>query len=343
MEVGIIGYGAYIPRYRISREEYIKAWESFSAPGIKEKSCPGYDEDVITMGIEAGMNAIARAEIDPDEIEMLCLGTTSAPYTEKFASSTIAASISSNKNINISDFSASTKAGTAAMIACLNAVIAGKKYALSIASDAPVGRPDDEFEHPFGAAASAFLIGKEDVIAEIEGYDSFATETYGERFRKLGEKESEDLGLGVAQDIFSEAMSSAIEGLMKELNLKPEDFDKVVTQKPDGRSYTRALRKFKFSKEQLSNGIVEFTGDTGASSALLSLAHVLDNAKGGERILVVSYGSGASDAISIVVKENIKEKKGLAPTVKEYLENKELIDYVKYLRFKRVLSMSFQR
>ena len=67
--VGIIGYGAYVPRYRLPAKEVARVWTGkTSGLPIKEKAVPGLDEDVITMSIEAARNAMARAQIDPTEL-----------------------------------------------------------------------------------------------------------------------------------------------------------------------------------------------------------------------------------------------------------------------------------
>ena len=67
--VGIVGYGAYVPRYRLPAAEVSRMWtEGVGGTPIKEKAVSGLDEDVITMSIEAARNTLARAQIDPREI-----------------------------------------------------------------------------------------------------------------------------------------------------------------------------------------------------------------------------------------------------------------------------------
>jgi len=66
--VGIIGYGAYVPRYRLPAREVARVWVGGRASGlpIKEKAVPGLDEDVVTMSLEAVRNALKRAGIEVD-------------------------------------------------------------------------------------------------------------------------------------------------------------------------------------------------------------------------------------------------------------------------------------
>ena len=68
-DVGIVGYGAYVPRYRLPASEVARVWTGGEGGlPIKEKAVPGLDEDVATMSIEASRNSLKRAAIDPQKI-----------------------------------------------------------------------------------------------------------------------------------------------------------------------------------------------------------------------------------------------------------------------------------
>ena len=67
---------------------------------------------------------------------------------------------------------------------------------------------------------------------------------------------------------------------------------------------------------------------------------VLDTAKPGERILLVSFGSGAgSDAFSFVVTERILERRHKAPATQDYIVRRKKIDYALYARYRSKLLM----
>src|SRR5437879_12100135 len=79
--VGIVGYGAYVPRYRLPAKEVSRVWTGgLGGTPIKEKAVAGLDEDVITMSIEAARNALSRAQIDPSNIRAVWVGSESHPY-----------------------------------------------------------------------------------------------------------------------------------------------------------------------------------------------------------------------------------------------------------------------
>jgi hydroxymethylglutaryl-CoA synthase len=85
--VGILGYGVYIPRYRLKQEEPVKVWGGGERG---EKSVCGTDEDVITMAVDAAEKAIKHSGIQPSKMGSIHMGTSSSPFLEKNLSTIIA-------------------------------------------------------------------------------------------------------------------------------------------------------------------------------------------------------------------------------------------------------------
>jgi hydroxymethylglutaryl-CoA synthase len=106
---------------------------------------------------------------------------------------------------------------------------------------------------------------------------------------------------------------------------------------PNGKFPLRAAKVLGFPEEKiLPSLVVTRVGNSYSASSLMGLAEVLDKAKGGERILLTSYGSGAgSDAFSLMVTEQIRKIQPLAPTVEYYIGRKEYVNYATYSRLKR--------
>ncbi|MHA1939844.1 MAG: hydroxymethylglutaryl-CoA synthase, partial [Candidatus Thorarchaeota archaeon] len=80
--VGIVGYGVYVPRYRITPEEIASVWgedgpKLAKGLGVFEKSVPGPDEDVATISVEAARNAVKQGGIDPTDIGAVYVGSES--------------------------------------------------------------------------------------------------------------------------------------------------------------------------------------------------------------------------------------------------------------------------
>jgi len=114
-----------------------------------------------------------------------------------------------------------------------------------------------------------------------------------------------------------------------------------VLHQPNKKFPERMAAMLGFEKEQWVTGLLApIVGNTYAGASLLGLTAILDIAKPGDRILCVSFGSGAgSDAFSIQVTENIKGKPHLAPTTQDYIARRVEIDYATYARYRGKLQM----
>lgn len=334
MAVGISGYGVYIPKLRIKREDYAKAWGTFSAAGVGEKSVMGFDEDVLTAAAKVSMRALESVPMTPDKVTRFAFASTTPPYVEKLLSGTVMVSVGIPNSALSSDHITSTRAGTEAMLSAFEHVMANPKgVAVAAAADAPAASMWDSIEHALGAGAAAFVLSSENLVAELEGHASYATEHFGERFKPREDDLLHDLNVKK----FSEASlisstTRAGNALMKKLGRKPEEYQHVVIQQPDAKVPVSVGGKMLIQEPQLAAGLTsKLVGDLGAASAPVSLAAALDLAKVGDRILVVSYGSGAgSDALSFKV---VGDRKATV-TFQQEADRKEYIDYVKYLKLK---------
>lgn len=334
MTTGISGYGTYIPKLRIKKEEYAKAWGSFSAAGVSEKSVMGFDEDVLTFAAKVSKRAMDAVPITPDKVSRFALASTSAPYVEKLLSGTVLVSLGIPNSVFASDHTTSTRAGTEAMISGFEHLAANPSgKAVVAAADAPRASMWNSFEHPLGAGAAAFVLSGDSLIAELEGHASYASEYFGERFKARDDELIQDINVKKFEESsLIVNTTKAATALMKKLNRKPEDYQHVVIQQPDAKVPATVAARLQFTDVQLAAGLVSKSiGDLGAASALVGLAAVLDVAKVDDKVMVISYGSGAgSDALSFKI---VSERKSPFKVQTE-LDRKEYIDYVKYLKLK---------
>src|SRR5512142_2232016 len=159
--VGIIGYGAYVPRYRLPAKEVSRVWTGGKGGvPIKEKAVPGLDEDVATMPIEAARNAMSRARIDPQELRAVWVGSESHPYAVKPTSTLVAEAIGIAPYTQAADWEFACKAGTEAMVAAIGFVGSSMaRYAMAIGMDTAQGRPGDALEYTAGAGGAAYVVG----------------------------------------------------------------------------------------------------------------------------------------------------------------------------------------
>ncbi|MHA1268907.1 MAG: hypothetical protein ACTSPY_03900 [Candidatus Helarchaeota archaeon] len=337
--VKIIGYGSYIPIYRIKKEEYIKVWGHFSGD-IDEKSVIGYDEDVITMAVEAGYNALKNSGINKDELKLIAIGSTSAPYTVKSIASEVAMALGAPLNISLLDFTESEKAGTTALSAGIDIIRSKGGYGLIIGSDSPLSSPGDNIEHVQSCAAAALVIGVDtDGIAKILGTKSSNIEYIQERFKKEGSNKLKDLEIAPYSNYaYTNSIKKATNSLLTELNLSFDDFDHVFIQGHNIKQATRIFRQIK--KEKFYTDTLKFVGDSGAATALLGLVAIFHyKSNPNNKILLISYGSSAGSDVFCIKMDKKQEKIAEIPTIDQYLKRKQYINYEKYLKLKNLIDL----
>src|SRR5574342_354782 len=311
-DVGIVGYGSYIPRYRLPAAEVARVWTGGQGgTPIQEKSVPGLDEDVITMSIEAARNALSRAQIDPTEIRAVWVGSESHPYAVKPTSTIVAEAIGAVPNTQAADWQFACKAGTEAMQAAIGFIgSCMAHYALAIGMDTAQGRPGDALEYTAGAGGAAYLLGPAgEALAVFEGSYSFVTDT-PDFWRRPHEKYPEHGQRFTGEPAYFRHITTAAERLMEMKGTTPKDYRYAVFHQPNVKFPQRAAKMLGFGDEQIKAGLlVGVIGNTYAGSAMIGLTAVLDEARPGDRILLVSFGSGAgSDAFALRVTDLIAER-----------------------------------
>ncbi len=336
--VGIVGYGAYVPRYRLPGREVARVWTGgLGGSPVKEKAVAGLDEDVITMSIEAAQNALARAGIDPRLIRAVWVGSESHPYAVKPSSTVVAESIGAAPNIQAADWEFACKAGSEAMQAGIGFVGSGMaRYVLAIGMDTAQGRPGDALEYTAAAGGAAFLLGPADEsVAAIQGSYSYVTDT-PDFWRRAHETYPSHGDRFTGEPAYFQHTLSAGQRLMEMMGTTAADYTWAIFHQPNVKFPQRAGKVLGFSDDQLEPGLLSgLVGNVYAGSSLLGLTATLDAAQPGDRILMVSYGSGAgSDAFDLVVREPIVERRDKAPLTREYVARRTEIDYALYTRYR---------
>jgi hydroxymethylglutaryl-CoA synthase len=341
--VGIVGYGAYVPRYRLPAKEVARIWTGGEGGvPIKEKAVAGLDEDVATMSIEAARNALARAGISPTEIRAVWVGSESHPYAVKPTSTIVAEAIGAVPHVQAADWEFACKAGTEAMVAAIGFVGSSMAhYALAIGMDTAQGRPGDALEYTAGAGGAAYLLGPaEEALAILDSSCSYVTDT-PDFWRREYQKYPEHGQRFTGEPAYFKHITEAAKTLMEATGTTAADFKYAVFHQPNIKFPQRVAAQLGFNKEQIAPGmLVSVIGNTYAGAAMIGLTAVLDIAEPGDRVLMVSFGSGAgSDAFDIHVTEAITERRDRAPKTKDYIARRTEIDYGTYVRVRGKLTM----
>lgn len=346
MPVGILGYGAYLPRWRLKGADIAAAWSTdwekiFSSLAVHEKVVPAIDEDTTTIAVAAAVNALMRAGISAEVINAVFVGSESHVYAVKPTATMVAQALGANVFTNAADLEFACKAGTAALMTCCSLVGSGMAtHALAIGADTAQAAPGDVLEYTAAAGGAAFIVGVDAgaSLAIIEHTCSITTDT-PDFWRRPTEIYPEHTGRFTAEPAYFYHVATVVQELLRQVGLQPSDIDHVVFHQPNGRFPATIAKRLGFAKDAVTHGLLApHVGNTYSAATLLGLTAVLDHALPGQRILVVSYGSGSgSDALLLRTTEHLVARRGRAPMTADYVARKEYVTYQQYRRIMEIV------
>ena len=336
---GICSYGGYVPRYRLNRMLVYQAMGWMNPANIAnakgEKAVANFDEDSITMAVAAGQMALTG--MDPAKVNGAFMASTTMPYKERLNAGIVATALGLGDDIRAADFSGGLKAGASALLSAMDAVDAGRMENVVVtAAESRMGKPASPQELIFGDAAAAFVVGRDKVIAEFKGsyslsYD-FADHYRGKDTtfdRQWEDRWIRDLG-------FDQFVPQAVNGLLQKLDLTIDDFAKVIYDCHYGAARKKLNKVLGIAPEADQSNFQTEVGQSGTAQSMLMLASALETAQPGDKLLVVSFGSGC-EALCFEATDQISAYQN-SGTVSASLANKaDLDNYTKYLVWRNIL------
>lgn len=337
--IGIVSYGVSLPKRRLEVDEIIDLWKNTSLDliknkqGVEERGVLGFDEDSNTFAVDAAKQAFKRKFVK-DSVDTLYYGTCTNPYDSRPSSTMVAEALGLDYFTKVMDIQFSTKSGSTALISGMGMVASDlSKNTLVIGADT-INRhtaPGDLLEPYASAGACALILGKDDIIASIDGVESHSYDL-SDGFRLEGERYIRSgMLLGSAKNevgLYTHTVAAANK-LMEKLGTCPTDYTYGVFQQNTPSTAYGIGKQLGFVKEQVEPSIyASLIGDTGSASSLIGLSKVFDQAKPGETVLMVSYGFGSgADAIAFTITDQITEIRERSKSVSQILEDKTMVDY----------------
>jgi hydroxymethylglutaryl-CoA synthase len=335
---GIVGYGVYSSRFRIKE-------------GNLERAIPFIDEDSVTAAVEAGKMALIHSGVDSAKVGKVYVGSESNPYAVKPIAAKVAQVLKLGEEdeddvqgVDAVDTEFACKAATSVFKDAASLVSYSKsniQNAMVIGTDnaqaAPRDCPGGELDMFVGYGAAAYVFGKHDLIAEIEGWYSCTSDT-PDFWRRDGQPYPSHGGRFTGDPAYFKHVRKAAKKLMERLNLKVGDVNYFVAHQPNPQFPTRIAKELGFKEEQFlpSLQVVKF-GNTYSAASPVGLAAVLDVAKPNDRILVTSYGSGAgSDAYSLITTSQLLDKRQRQRLTVKYQAENPFLEYVDYTTYRRL-------
>jgi hydroxymethylglutaryl-CoA synthase len=330
----ILSFGAYVPLLRLQRSAIFEANRWF-APGLKglakgERSIANWDEDVLTMAVEAARDCLGTS--NRDVIGTVMLASTSFPFTDRQNAGIVKEALNLPDAVAVLDIGSSQKAGTGALIQAFHAATASGRPVLVIASERRRARPASEDELLNGDAAAAFLIGPGDGLARLVGSYSVSAD-FVDHFRAEGQEF--DYGWEsrwVREEGHAKLAGAAVAGVLSAHALKGADVTRFIVGIPAAGAAAALAKKSGIEPQALVDDLSASTGNAGCAHPLVMLAHSLETAKPGDKILVVGFGQGA-DALLIEATPPIETRRGTSGVSPWLARARKETNYLKALAF----------
>ncbi len=336
---GLLSYGTYVPRRRLQRS-CIHDNNKWFAPGLRglakgEKAISGWDEDPITMAVEAGRQCVNG--FDRQQITALNLSSTTMPFADRSNSGVVKEAMNLADAIGVSDRTGSLRAGTSALLDALH----DDRMQLCLAADRRKAKIASADEMNYGDAAAAFLVGSGDVIASYLGGKSSSVD-FVDHFRETGSDYDYAWEARFTRDEgYQKILGETIKSSLAELNIDGASIAHAVIAAPVRGVPQKLAKAAGISVDVVADILVANIGNTGVTHPMLMLANTLQHAKAGDKILLASFGQGADvmvfEATEHLAAVNARQAKvtapGLADTLySRYLVHRDQLDIDKGMR-----------
>ncbi|MFZ0451565.1 MAG: 3-oxoacyl-[acyl-carrier-protein] synthase III C-terminal domain-containing protein, partial [Desulfatiglandaceae bacterium] len=337
--IGITSYGGYIPKLRLNRMSIFREMGWF-APAIVmvaegERSFCNWDEDALTMAVEASRDCLRGVEKGKIDAHYLC--STTLPFADRSCAGVVKTALNLMNDMVAADFTTSLKCGTSGLVTALDAVKGGERKSILVtASDKRETRAAYFYEMWFGDGAASLLVGKDNVIAEFKGSYSVSHDFVDHYRGSWSEYDYMWEERWVRDEGYSKIIPEAVSGLFKMLSISMDDVDTFVFPCFFKAEHRKIAARLGASPEKVVDNLHEVCGETGAAHPFLMLVSVLEKAKPGDRILMAGFGQGC-DALYFQVTDHIRD---LPPRrgFKGSLETKKTIEsYPKFLKFRNLI------
>lgn len=325
-ERGILSVGAYLPRLRLDRKA-VAAGHKWMAPGLRglaqgARAMANWDEDAVTMAVEAGRGALAGQAA---RVDALTLASTTLPFADRLNSAIVAGAIDLPRNTAAADAGGGLRAGTSALLRALR----GDATELVIGAERRIPRPASAAELNAGDGAAAILVGEGAPIALLRGAAS-ATADFIDHFRENGrEGDYSWEERWVRDEGYAKLVPPVVKAALAQAGITAAEVDHFLMPEALRKIGGQTAKRLGVSPEAVADALFERCGDTGVAHPLLMLARTLHAARAGARILLVQFGSGC-DAL---VLEATGRGAGDGDDPAWLTDGKLESNYLKYLSF----------
>jgi 3-hydroxy-3-methylglutaryl CoA synthase len=313
-KIGIRSLGIFIPRARIARAAIADA-HAWALPGLKslgrgERAFCSWDEDPITLGVQAARHCLAgRAEV-PHSVS---LASTTAPFADLQNAAILCQALRLAETVTAQDAAGSTRAGLRTLVQALEAD--GDAPALVVAADNRRAKPGSTQELTYGAGAAAFLTGREGLMARYLGSYAAAA-PFVDHFRESGaaydyyweERWIRDAGV-------AKLVPQALKQLLLRIDVPAAGVAWFGLAGAPAGGDALVATALGIPRERVVPDLQSIVGDTGAAHALLLLASAIERGKPGDVVVVAAFGMGCEAVAFEITQPSIGSAYGLEAAI----------------------------
>ena len=340
MAIGILGYGGYLPHSRLQRSEIVKAHRWY-APGLAslgqgERTMANWDEDTITMAVEAARDSLAN--FDPDDINALYMASTTYPFVDRLNCGVVAGALGLPANIAALDIGATQRAATSALAIACRTADSETGAALVVASEHRRAKAGSPLSLTSGDGAAAVIVGQGAVLATYIGHATHTVD-FVDHFR------SEDQPYDyqweerwIRDEGYRKILPATVVSLLEMTGASASDIAHACLPAPNAREAAALGKTLGLADGTVVDRLDAVCGDTGAAHPLVLLAQTLQHAKPGQKILVAGFGQGA-DALLFETTDAVtgyRPRLGISGHLKH---RREETNYHKFLAFNGLVEL----
>ena len=334
MSVGIHAFGGYVPRRRLQRE-VIAATNAWFNPGLKglgkgERSIANWDEDAVTMAVEAARDALGSTGRDGDVIQGLYLASTSLPFQDRQNAGIVAEALHLGHSLRTLDVTGSQRAGTSALVTALQAVAGGGGPILVVGAEKRRTKAASPLELTTGDGAAALLIAQGGGAARLLGH---ATETVDFVDHYRGQNQAFDYvweERWVRDEGYLEIVPKAVVRALDAAAVEPGAVTHFCFPSAARRVAAMLASKLGIPAASVRDNLQGTCGEAGAAHPLLMLVHALEQARPGDKVLVTGFGQGC-DALVVEAGERLAAATPLLGIAGHLTRRREETNYQRYL------------
>lgn len=339
--VGITSFGAYIPLLRLSRKAIADAniWfdPNLAGRGKGERSMANWDEDSVTMAVEAARDCISASSKPTDA---LFFATTSAPFLDRQHAGIVNTALQLGEDTAVLDVTSSQRAGTSALLQALAAAQGGMyKNILVVAADKRQAQAASPQQFSIGDGAAAVSVGQDKVLLNYLGGASVTVDFVDHYKADNHEFDFTWEERWIRDEGYLKIVPAAIKSALSKCGLTADSIDHFIMPGTISKIQGMVAKKAGIAGEAVADTLQANCGETGTAHPLVMLLNTIEGeVSAGQKVMLVGFGQGA-DVLVFEVTDQLAKRTPTRGVKGSLAKRREETNYQKLLAFNNLIKI----